>query len=86
MANAIIIGTLINILIMYFLVISAPFIATNILKNSATIESIYALAILTPLTCISGLLKGYCMGVGKIVVTSISQIIEEIGRLLFIVL
>lgn len=86
MANAIIIGTIINIFIMYFLIFFAPFIANNILKNSATIQSIYALAILTPLTCISGILKGYCMGVGKIVITSVSQIIEEIGRVLFIII
>ncbi len=75
-----------NVILLTLLIILAPYIANDVLKNPSTLPTIYILALLTPLTCISGMLKGYCMGVNRISITSFSQIVEELGRIIFITL
>ena len=84
--SSFIIGTFLNIILFVITNLSAPFIANVLLKNKNTLKTIYALSYLTPLVCLSGILKGYCFGVNKINISSVSQIIEELGRIIFLLL
>ncbi len=80
------IGLISSIIIMFFLIIFSPFIANFLFDNPLTKETIYMVALLAPLVMISSFLKAYLIGINKIVQTAISQIFEEIGRIIFIVI
>lgn len=82
---AFVFGLILNIVIMVALIYTAPFIATNIIKNEKTLLPLYGLALFCPLVFISGILKGYCVGLKKVEITAMSQISEEVFRILFIV-
>ena len=84
MITSLFIGIIINTTITIFLYTFAPFIANNLLKNPNTLSTIYMLGLLTPLVFLSGIIKGYLFGVNKIKISSISQVTEEIGRVIFI--
>ena len=84
MVSSLIIGIVINLFIIVTLYISAPFIANILLKNENTLGTIYMLGLLTPLVFLSGIIKGYLFGVNKIKISSISQVTEEIGRIVFL--
>lgn len=86
MISALIIGTIINIFIIILLYSLAPIIANDLLKNKNTLSSIYMLGLLTPLVFLSGIIKGYLFGVNKIKISSISQVSEEIGRIVFLLI
>jgi stage V sporulation protein B len=73
-----------NIALMLIIMYFAPSIATYIVKNDKTLPTIYALALLCPLVFLSGILKGYCIGLNKVEISSYSQISEEIARIIFI--
>lgn len=83
--SAFIFGLLINITIMILLFYSAPFIASQVIKNEKTLLTLYGLALFCPLVFISGILKGYCVGLKKVEITALSQISEEVFRIIFIV-
>ena len=86
MISSLIIGSIINLFIIIVLYISAPYIANDLLKNEKTLSSIYMLGLLTPLVFLSGIIKGYLFGVNKIKISSISQVTEEIGRIIFLLI
>lgn len=85
MISSLLIGLSVNIFLLLLVLIFAPFIANNLLKNPNTLNSIYMLGLLTPLVFLSGIIKGYLFGVNKIKISSISQVIEEIGRIIFLI-
>jgi stage V sporulation protein B len=74
-----------NFLLMVILIASAGFIANYLLKNSLTYYPIMAIAFTLPFICISGILKGYFYGNENMVPFVISNIIEQIVRLIFII-
>lgn len=76
----------ISLIIMFILIFFSEIISIKIFKNSLTKHSIMAIGVYAPLVTLTSLYKGYLIGKGKIEITSISQIIEEIARLLFILL
>lgn len=76
----------ISLLIMILLIILSKPIAINIFKNIDTKHSIMAIGVYAPLVTITSIYKGYLIGNNKIIITSFSQIIEEIARLLFILI
>lgn len=80
-----IISLIVNSIFMILVIMFAPYIATNILKNEKTLLAINALALLIPLISIGGLIKGYYAGIGKIEITAYSQISEEVARIAFII-
>ncbi|MBQ9730924.1 MAG: oligosaccharide flippase family protein [Bacilli bacterium] len=84
MITSLIIGVFVNIIILFILYLSAPFIANTLLKSPQSLNTIYMLGLLTPLVFLSGIIKGYLFGVNKIKISSISQVTEEIGRIIFI--
>ena len=84
MVSSLIIGLIVNIIIIFILYLSAPYIANILLKNPNTLNTIYMLGLLTPLVFLSGIIKGYLFGINRIKISSISQVTEELGRILFI--
>lgn len=74
-----------NFILMGILIIFAPFISNNLLKNSLTYYPIMAIAFTLPFICLSSILKGYFYGNENMSPFVISNIIEQIVRLLFII-
>jgi len=80
------ISLLYNFILMILLIVLAPFIANNLLNNSDTYYPIMGISFTLPFICLSGILKGYFYGKENMVPYVISNIIEQIVRLLFIIL
>ena len=80
------ISLLYNFLLMIILIIMAPFIANKLLNNSLTYYPIMGIGFTLPFICLSGILKGYFYGKENMMPYVISNIIEQIVRLLFIIL
>ena len=74
-----------NFILMIILILTAPFIANNLLKNSLTLYPIMAISLTLPFICISSILKGYFYGNENMTPFVISNIIEQIIRLLLII-
>ena len=74
-----------NFILMIVLILLAPYIANNLLKNSQICYPIMAIAFTLPFICISSILKGYFYGNENMSPFVISNIIEQIIRLLFII-
>lgn len=75
-----------NILLTIFYALAIPLLATVILKQSQIIEVLYAITPLIPLIAMTGLLKGYFIGLQQHNPPSIAQIMEELVRGGFILL
>lgn len=71
-----------NVLLMIILFIIAPFLSNNLLHNSGTYYPIVAIGFTLPFICISSLIKGYFFGKEKVFPHTLSNIIEQIVRLL----
>ena len=74
-----------NIILMLLLIIFAPFIANNLLNNPDTYLPIMGISFTLPFICLSSILKGYFYGHENMIPYMISNIIEQIVRLLFII-
>ena len=75
-----------NFVLMFLIIIFAPFIANNLLKNSMTCYPIMAIGFTLPFICISSILKGYFYGNENMMPFVISNIVEQIVRLILIIL
>lgn len=74
-----------NFGLMFLLILFAPVIASYLLKNSLTYYPIMAIAFTLPFICISSILKGYFYGNENMVPFVISNIVEQIMRLVCII-
>ena len=74
-----------NLFLMIILIILAPFISNNLLKNPNTYLPIIGISLTLPFIMLSSILKGYFYGKEKMIPYIISNIIEQIVRLLFII-
>lgn len=74
-----------NIILMLLLIILAPFIANNLLNNPDTYLPIMGISFTLPFICMSSILKGYFYGHEKMFPYVISNNLEQIIRLLFII-
>ena len=74
-----------NLCLMILLILLAPLIANNLLKNSNTYLPIMGIAFTLPFISLSSIFKGYFYGKEKMGPYIISNIIEQIIRLLFII-
>lgn len=79
------ISILYNIILMIILILLAPFIANNLLNNPDTYYPIIGISFTLPFICFSSILKGYFYGKVRMLPYVISNIIEQIVRLLFII-
>lgn len=71
-----------NFLLILLLFLIAPFISNNLLHNNKTLYPLIAIGPTLPFICISSILKGYFFGKEKMFPTTLSNIIEQITRLL----
>ena len=75
-----------NFILMGLIIIFAPFISNILLKNSLTCYPIMAIGFTLPFICISSILKGYFYGNENMTPFVISNIVEQIVRLVLIIL
>lgn len=74
-----------NFILMIILFLSSSFIANNLLHNNNCYYPIMAISFTLPFICLSSILKGYFYGKERMMPYVISNIIEQVVRLLFIV-
>ena len=80
-----VIVTVISILIFtpFFLFVT-PFISENLLKNDAITMTLYVSIAIVPIAAASGILKGFFQGIARLEETAVSQLMEQIIRILLI--
>ena len=74
-----------NFILIIILFLSSSFIANNLLHNNNCYYPIMAISFTLPFICLSSILKGYFYGKERMMPYVISNIIEQVVRLLFIV-
>ena len=74
-----------NFILMILLIIFSPFIANKLLNNPDAYYSIMAISFTLPFICLSSILKGYFYGREYMIPYVISNITEQIIRLLLII-
>lgn len=79
------ISILYNICLMILLIVFAPFIANKLLNNPDTYLPIMGISFTLPFICISSILKGYFYGHERMIPYVVSNNLEQIIRLLFII-
>ena len=84
--SAVAIAIIINILIMLTILISGRFIADNLLHEPRSYYSIIAIGLVLPFISISSILRGYFFGKQKMMPHVVSNITEDITRLISIIL
>ena len=77
---------LINIFLIITILILAPYIGNNLLHNKDTIISIKSMSLVLPFTSISSICRSYFFGKEKMLPHVISNIIEDIVRLIIIII
>ena len=84
--SAVAIAIIINILIMLTILISGRFIANNLLHEPRSYYSIIAIGLVLPFISISSILRGYFFGKQRMIPHVVSNITEDITRLISIIL
>ena len=80
------ISLLFNIFLMFIVIFLSKFISLNLLKNENTYYGILSISFTLPFICISNILRGYFFGKEKMLPHAISNIIEDLVRLIIIIL
>ena len=80
------ISFLINLLLTIFLIISSSFIANNLLHNEKAYLPILAISLVLPFDSLSSILRGFFFGKEQMFPHIISQLIEQIVRLILIII
>lgn len=78
------IALLFNIIVIVSVFLFAPFLANTLLKNSDAYYPIISICFILPFTTISGILKGYYFGKQNMLPNAISNIFEQITRLVLL--
>ncbi len=76
------IACLISILVFIF----SPYIANNIFKNENTLLSLHIMCIAFPFMAIGSCIRGYFLGMQDTIVPAISQVLEQVSRMIVIYL
>ncbi len=79
------IAILFNILVIVGVFLFAPFLANTLLKTPDAYYPIVSIAFILPFTTISGILKGYYFGKQNMFPNSISNVFEQIARLVLLI-
>lgn len=74
------------ITIMTLLFFSTNYIALELFKTKEAIQPLYILCLFIPFVAISGILKNYYLAKENVYIIAKAQLIEEIARLLFIII
>ena len=75
-----------NVLLIIFLLLIAKVLSNNLLHNSNTYYPLIAIGITLPFIAISSIVKGYFYGKEKVFPCTLSNIIEQITRLILTIL
>ena len=73
---------LFNLLLIVTLLLISPLLSTYLLKNNITYFPLIAIGLTLPFICISSILKGYFFGKEQMFPVTLSNIIEQLVRLL----
>jgi len=85
-SSALPIAIVVNILIMITLLLSAKWISTSLLHEPRTYYAILSIGIVLPFISISSILRGYFFGKQRMIPHVISNIFEDVVRLISIIL
>ena len=85
-SSAVLIAIVINVLIMTTILISGRFISNNLLHEPRSYYSIIAIGLVLPFISISSILRGYFFGKQKMLPHVVSNVTEDITRLISIIL
>ena len=77
---------IINIFLISLIFLVAPFISDTLLNNKDTYYPIISIAFVIPFVSLSGIIRGYFFGKQKMFPHTLSNIIEQLFRLLIIVI
>lgn len=77
---------LINLLLIIIIFITAPFIANILLNNKDAYYPIISIAFVIPFVSLSSIIRGYFFGKQKMTPHTLSNIIEQLFRLLLIII
>lgn len=75
-----------NILIMFVLLFLSPYISTNLLNDTRTSLALKAIGFVLPFISISSILRGYFFGKQKMIPHVVSNITEDIIRLIILLI
>ena len=76
------IAFLISILVFIF----SPYIANNIFKNNNTLLSLHIMCVAFPFMAIGSCIRGYFLGMQDTIVPAISQVLEQVSRMIVVYL
>lgn len=77
---------IINIILIAIIFLVAPYISNNLLNNKDTYYPIISIAFVLPFISLSSIIRGYFFGKQKMFPHTLSNVIEQIFRLLIIVM
>ena len=77
---------IINIIVIILIIILSPIISNNLLHNKNTYISILSMSLVIPFTSISSICRSYFFGIEKMYPHVISNIIENIVRLIIMII
>lgn len=84
--SSVFIAVCINIFIMFFIILFAKTIATNLLHDIRTYYPVLSIGLVLPFISISSILRGYFFGKQKCIPHVLSNILEDVTRLISIIL
>ncbi|MFV0249645.1 MAG: oligosaccharide flippase family protein [Bacilli bacterium] len=80
------VSMLMNVIIIIFLILSSNFISTNLLNEKRTYYALLSMGFVLPFISISSIIRGYFFGKEKMIPHVLSNTIEDITRLILIIL
>lgn len=84
-ASIIPITLLFDVIVIILIFMFAPILANSLLKNPETYYPIISISIVIPFTSVSGIIKGYYFGKQNMLPNSVSNIIEQLARLILLI-
>lgn len=85
-ASVIPIVLILNLIMMITIILTSKFIATTLLDNESATYPIMCMSLILPFISISSILRGYFFGKQKMMPHTVSNVIEQIARLLIILI
>lgn len=79
-------SVIINLLLIIIIFLLAPFISNNLLNNPDTYYPIISIAFVLPFVSLSSIIRGYFFGKQKMMPHTVSNIIEQVFRLIIIII
>ena len=78
-------GLTFSFALLLLVLLLAPFISSTLLKEETLTPLIYAMAFTLPFISITSVLKGYFLGKMKVIPNTVSNIFEQLARIIFLI-